>query len=80
MKYYIPVGAGGVFFRIGMLVTRLLGSWVYWRASRRRARMQPDDPALGLDIFRQVLPRLETCAVPNRVSRAPATRSFIEKV
>jgi hypothetical protein len=36
MKYYVPVGAGGVFFRVGMAVTGMLGSLVYWRASRRR--------------------------------------------
>ncbi len=37
MKYYVPVGAGGLFFRAGMAVTGMLGSLVYWRASRRRA-------------------------------------------
>jgi hypothetical protein len=36
MKYYVPVGAGGVFFRVGMAVTGMMGSLVYWRASRRR--------------------------------------------
>jgi hypothetical protein len=36
MKYYVPVGPGGVFFRIGMAVTGMMGSLVYWRASRRR--------------------------------------------
>ena len=36
MKYYVPVGPGGVFFRVGMAVTGLIGSLVYWRASRRR--------------------------------------------
>jgi hypothetical protein len=37
MKYYVPVGAGGLFFRVGMAATGMLGSLVYWRASRRRA-------------------------------------------
>jgi hypothetical protein len=36
MKYYMPVGPGGVFFRVGMAVTGMMGSVVYWRASRRR--------------------------------------------
>jgi hypothetical protein len=36
MKYYVPVGAGGVFFHVGMAVTGMMGSLVYWRASRRR--------------------------------------------
>ena len=36
MKYYVPVGPGGVFFRVGMAVTGMMGSLVYWRASRRR--------------------------------------------
>jgi hypothetical protein len=36
MKYYVPVGHGGVFFRMGMAVTGLMGSVVYWRASYRR--------------------------------------------
>ena len=36
MKYYVPVGPGGVFFRVGMAVTGMMGSFVYWRASRRR--------------------------------------------
>jgi hypothetical protein len=36
MRYYVPVGPGGPFFRVGMVVTGLMGSLVYWRASRRR--------------------------------------------
>jgi hypothetical protein len=36
MRYYVPVGPGGLFFRVGMVVTGLMGSLVYWRASRRR--------------------------------------------
>ncbi len=37
MRYYVTVGRGGPFFRISMVVTGILGSLVYWRASRRRA-------------------------------------------
>jgi hypothetical protein len=38
MKYYVPVGRGGLFFQLGMIAIRIMGSVVYWRASRRRAR------------------------------------------
>jgi hypothetical protein len=41
MKYYVPVGPGGVFFRVGMAVTGMMGSLVYWRASRRRVAAGP---------------------------------------
>lgn len=47
MKYYVPVGPGGVFFRAGMVVTGMMGSLVYWRASRRRgaaSRMEVNPP------------------------------------
>jgi hypothetical protein len=37
MRYYVPVGGGGVFFRFGMTLIRVIGSLHYWRASRRRA-------------------------------------------
>ena len=40
MKYYVSVGPGGVFFRVGMAVTGMMGSLVYWRASRRRAAVR----------------------------------------
>jgi hypothetical protein len=36
MKYYVSVGRGGVLFRIAMILTGMIGSVVYWRASRRR--------------------------------------------
>jgi hypothetical protein len=36
MRYYVPVGPGGPFFRVCTVVTGLMGSLVYWRASRRR--------------------------------------------
>jgi hypothetical protein len=37
MKYYVPVGPGGVLFRVATAVTGVMGSLVYWQASRRRA-------------------------------------------
>jgi hypothetical protein len=37
MGFYVPVGPRGVLFRIGTVLTRAMGSWVYWRACRRRA-------------------------------------------
>lgn len=36
MKYYVPVGPGGMVFRLGMFMTGMMGSLVYWRACRRR--------------------------------------------
>jgi hypothetical protein len=41
MKYYVPVGPGGILFQIGMAVTGMMGSLVYWRASRRRIAAIP---------------------------------------
>jgi hypothetical protein len=57
MKYYVPVGPGGVFFRVGMAVTGMMGSVVYWRASCRRGAailMEFPSPAShpGPDIWR----------------------------
>ncbi len=37
MRFYVPVGRRGILFRIGMITTRVMGSWIYWRASRRRS-------------------------------------------
>ena len=37
MPFYVPVGPRGVLFRVGSLLTTVMGSWVYWRATRRRA-------------------------------------------
>ncbi len=42
MKYYVSVGALGVVFRIGMIATGMMGSLVYWRASRRRVAARPN--------------------------------------
>jgi hypothetical protein len=38
MPFYVPVGPRGILFRVGTVLTRVMGSWVYWRACRRRAR------------------------------------------
>lgn len=37
MPFYVPLGPRGVLFRIGTFLISVLGGWVYWRASRRRA-------------------------------------------
>jgi hypothetical protein len=37
VAFYVPLGPHGLLFRIGTLLTGALGSWVYWRASRRRS-------------------------------------------
>jgi hypothetical protein len=44
MKYYVPVGRGGLFFRVGMALNGTMGSLVYWRASRRRGQFTPTQP------------------------------------
>lgn len=46
MKYYVPVGVGGMFFGVGMAVTGMIGSVVYWRASRCRDAERPRDVSL----------------------------------
>ena len=60
MKYYVPVGAGGVFFRIGMVLTGMMGSVVYWRASRRRAAKRQMERDLAVGHHRLVLRRHQT--------------------
>lgn len=44
MAFYVPLGHRGVIFRVGTCLIGVLGSWVYWRASRRRGMME--GPAL----------------------------------
>ena len=39
MAFYVKLGPRGVLFRVGTILIGLLGSWVYWRASRRRGMM-----------------------------------------
>ena len=64
MKYYVPVGHGGVFFRIGMVVTGMMGSVVYWRASRRRGAVRQ-------------MERYSPVGHPELVTRRPQTWSGI---
>ncbi len=39
MAFYVPLGPRGVVFRFGTGLIGVLGTWVYWRASRRRGMM-----------------------------------------
>jgi hypothetical protein len=39
MAFYVKLGPRGILFRVGTLLIGVLGSWVYWRASRRRGMM-----------------------------------------
>jgi len=43
MSFYVRLGPRGILFRLGTLVIGVVGSAVYWRASRRRSRL----PGLG---------------------------------
>ncbi len=40
MAFYVPLGHRGVLLRFGTCLIGLLGSWVYWRASRRRGMIE----------------------------------------
>ena len=60
MRYYVPVGGGGVFFRFGMTLIRVIGSLTYWRASRRRAivsRMSSARPRVGQERSHEIARR-----------------------
>ncbi len=37
MAFYVPLGPRGLILRIGTALIGILGSLVYWRASRHRA-------------------------------------------
>ncbi len=52
MPFYVPVGRRGLVFRFGSLLTRVLGSFAYWRARHLRALVQP-----RLSIFSWPVPR-----------------------
>lgn len=39
MAYYVPLGPRGLVFRLGLVIIKVVGGVVYWRASRRRALM-----------------------------------------
>jgi hypothetical protein len=75
VKYYVPVGRGGVFFRIGMVVTRTMGSLVYWRASCRRSAEIQTGRRLSFGHTESVVRRRETSRgiVAASSSRAEAT-------
>ena len=45
MAFYVKLGPRGVIFRVGTILIGVLGSWVYWRASRRRGMMVGLNPA-----------------------------------
>jgi hypothetical protein len=49
VPYYVPVGSRGVILRFGTLLTSVLGSVTYWRASRRRAAI-PANPSFVLNV------------------------------
>ena len=40
MAFYVKLGPRGFVFRAGTILIGVLGSWVYWRASRRRGMMR----------------------------------------
>jgi hypothetical protein len=40
MAFYVKLGPKGVLFRAGTILIGCLGSWVYWRASRRRGMIR----------------------------------------
>lgn len=39
MAFYVPLGPRGLVFRLGTVLIGAIGSYVYWRASRRRGMM-----------------------------------------
>jgi hypothetical protein len=39
VPFYVPVGPRGVILRVGMILTKLFGSWTYRRACSHRARV-----------------------------------------
>lgn len=39
MAFYVPLGPRGVLFRLGTMIVGVSGGLIYWRASRRRARL-----------------------------------------
>ncbi len=45
MAFYVPLGPRGILFRVGTGLIGVLGSWVYWRASRRRVMIRLAAPA-----------------------------------
>ena len=39
MAFYVKLGPRGILFRAGTIVIGVMGSWVYWRATRRRGKL-----------------------------------------
>lgn len=39
MPYYVPLGPRGFLLRVGTFLIGLLGTWIYWRAARRRSSL-----------------------------------------
>lgn len=39
MAYYVPLGPRGVLFHLGLVIIKVVGGAIYWRASRKRAFM-----------------------------------------
>ncbi len=37
MGYYVPLGPRGVILRVGTFALGVIGTFIYWRASLRRA-------------------------------------------
>jgi uncharacterized protein GlcG (DUF336 family) len=74
MRYYVPVGALGTLFRIGMVVTGMMGSLVYWRASRRRAAAQAVAFTSPLPLRAAVIRRSGQVLALERQDRASANQ------
>jgi hypothetical protein len=69
MKYYVPVGRGGVFFRFGMTVVGMMSSLAYWRASRRRAAASRVMFGMSSPQSRTILGHRQTCSGTGARSR-----------
>jgi hypothetical protein len=63
MKYYVPVGRGGAFFSVGMVVSGMMGSVVYWCASFRRGAARPMKLASPIGQSGRVIGRSGTSSV-----------------
>lgn len=37
MGYYVPLGPRGLILRVGTFAIGVIGTFIYWRASQRRA-------------------------------------------
>jgi hypothetical protein len=41
MAFYVPLGSRGVIFRLGTVLTGVVGGFLYWQSARRRAFRTP---------------------------------------